>query len=608
MGTGLAADISILALIPQPGLLFGLMLVAAILGGYAARRVRVPRVVGFLLFGVVLKLVLHRVLDPEGTAENAQLWDAAERTLRPIKDLALGLILFSIGGVFETRHLKSVGARLLKISLAEIALTGVLVFGGCALALVATQREHGAVVYLPLALLLGLAAIATAPAATLLVLREYDAKGPMTDTILSLTGVNNVVCIVLFYVTFLVLSAGGVIATDFGDRSTIWLPLLMTLVGSLVLGIVLGAGISIVHSKVPIAETILIFFAVFIVLGNGEKWLLEHWGTSYNFLLTALVMGAVFANVALDPEKLEAPIKLVGVPIFAGFFVMAGYELRLTDLPQIGVVGVAYILCRFAAKWYGCRIGSRWAGAADTVRPYVGLGLLCQAAVVIGLADYVGHHWTHPLGKTFVTIVLGSVVIFELVGPLLVKWTVVHTGEVKAISLLRRRTPVAAEGVSITRLTLDALLRTFGLAPKASASSTEPLQVKHILRTNIRFLRAGATLDEVLHFTEHSRYNHFPVIDDDDQLLGVIHFSDLRDMIYDPSLRDLLTAVDMADPNVRAVPMEMPIRELLDAFQEEGTVGALPVVAKAGSRRLLGVVEQRDLLRALSTLGGADTP
>jgi len=608
LGTGLAADISILALIPQPGLLFGLMLVAAILGGYAARRVRVPRVVGFLLFGVVLKLVLHRVLDPEGTAENAQLWDAAERTLRPIKDLALGLILFSIGGVFETRHLKSVGARLLKISLAEIALTGVLVFGGCALALVATQREHGAVVYLPLALLLGLAAIATAPAATLLVLREYDAKGPMTDTILSLTGVNNVVCIVLFYVTFLVLSAGGVIATDFGDRSTIWLPLLMTLVGSLVLGIVLGAGISIVHSKVPIAETILIFFAVFIVLGNGEKWLLEHWGTSYNFLLTALVMGAVFANVALDPEKLEAPIKLVGVPIFAGFFVMAGYELRLTDLPQIGVVGVAYILCRFAAKWYGCRIGSRWAGAADTVRPYVGLGLLCQAAVVIGLADYVGHHWTHPLGKTFVTIVLGSVVIFELVGPLLVKWTVVHTGEVKAISLLRRRTPVAAEGVSITRLTLDALLRTFGLAPKASASSTEPLQVKHILRTNIRFLRAGATLDEVLHFTEHSRYNHFPVIDDDDQLLGVIHFSDLRDMIYDPSLRDLLTAVDMADPNVRAVPMEMPIRELLDAFQEEGTVGALPVVAKAGSRRLLGVVEQRDLLRALSTLGGADTP
>ena len=89
------------------------------------------------------------------------------------------------------------------------------------------------------------------------------------------------------------------------------------------------------------------------------------------------------------------------------------------------------------------------------------------------------------------------------------------------------------------------------------------------------------------------------MIDDDDQVVGVIHFSDLRDMIYDPGLRDLVTAVDMADPNVRVVQMDMPLRDLLDVFREEATLGALPVVAKAGGRRLLGVVEQRDLLRAL---------
>ena len=574
------------------------MLAAAVLGGYAARWARLPRVVGYLLFGVGLRLVLHRLLDPAHSAGNTELWEEAERTLRPIKDLALGLILFSIGGVFERRHLRSVGTRLLRISAAEVVFTTVLVFAGCAVALALTEHDHTAAAYLPLALLLGVAGIATAPAATLFVLREYDAKGPMTDTILSLTGVNNVVCIIAFYVIFLALSTAGVITTDLGADRPFWLPLLAALVGSLVLGTVLGVVVSIFHSKVPVVETILVFIAVFVVLGNGEKWLLEHQGISYNFLLTALVMGAVFANVALDPEKLEVSLKLVGVPVFAGFFVMAGYELHLEELFDLGLVGVIYILCRLAAKWYACRIGLRWAGAADTVRPYVGLGLLCQAAVVIGLADHVRHHWDHPLAGKFATVVLGSVVVFELIGPLLIKWAVVRTGEVKAISLLRRRTPAVAEGVSITRLTLNALLRTFGIARRTSRSSTEPLQVKHIIRTNIQFLHAGATMDDVLHFVEHSRYNHFPVIDDD-QLVGVIHFSDLRDMIYDPGLRDLLTAVDMADPNARVVQMDMPLRDLLDVFREEATLGALPVVAKAGSRRLLGVVEQRDLLRAL---------
>ena len=575
------------------------MLAAAVLGGYAARWAKLPRVVGYLLFGVGLKLVLHRLLDPAQSAENAELWEEADRTLRPIKDLALGLILFSIGAVFETRHLKSVGRRLLRISAAEVVFTAVMVFAGCAVALALTERDHTAAAYLSLAVLLGVAGIATAPAATLFVLREYDAKGPMTDTILSLTGVNNVVCITVFYVTFLTLSTAGVITTDLSADHPFWLPVLAALAGSLVLGTMLGVVLSIFHSKVPVVETILIFIAVFIVLGNGEKWLLEHQGISYNFLLTALVMGAVFANVALDPEKLEASLKLVGIPVFAGFFVMTGYELHLMELLDLGAVGIVYILCRLAAKWYGCRIGSHWARATDTVRPYVGLGLLCQAAVVIGLADYVRHHWDHPLAGKFATVVLGSVVVFELIGPLLIKWAVVRTGEVKAISLLRRRTPAAAEGVSITRLTLNALLRPFGIPRRTSRSSTEPLQVKHIVRTNIRFLRAGATMDDVLHFVEHSRYNHFPVIDDDDQLVGVIHFSDLRDMIYDPGLRDLLTAVDMADPNTRVVEMEMPLRELLDVFREEATLGALPVVAKAESRRLLGVVEQRDLLRAL---------
>jgi CIC family chloride channel protein len=109
----------------------------------------------------------------------------------------------------------------------------------------------------------------------------------------------------------------------------------------------------------------------------------------------------------------------------------------------------------------------------------------------------------------------------------------------------------------------------------------------------------------VLHFVERSRYNHFAVVDDDDELLGVIHFSDIRDMIYDPAMRDLVTAVDLADAATPAVPTDLPLTKLLQVFTD-ANLGSLPVIEKGGSRRTVGIVEQRDLLRTLH-LASKDT-
>jgi CIC family chloride channel protein len=118
------------------------------------------------------------------------------------------------------------------------------------------------------------------------------------------------------------------------------------------------------------------------------------------------------------------------------------------------------------------------------------------------------------------------------------------------------------------------------------------------MRTNVKFIRANTALDDVLHFVEQSRYNHFPVVDDDNELMGIIHFSDLRDMIYDPVMRELVTAVDLADASTPAVPTDLPLSELLEVFKA-ADIGSLPVIDKAGGRRTVGIVEQRDLLRVL---------
>ena len=594
----------LLALVPGPGLLFGLLLLAAILGGYLARALRLPRVIGYLLAGAGLKLVLHAALDVDSVSGNAKRLEEAEAPLAAIKDLGLGLILFSIGGVFERRRLQAVGRHLWKIAVCDAALSFLLVFTGTFAVALAVTSEVSTTTILSFATLLALASIATAPAATLFVLQEYDAKGPVTDTILGLTGLNNVVCIILFHVCFLLLAAAGVLQDATVASGDLLTGLSLTILGSIALGIVIGFALSLIHARLQLAETLLIFIAVLIVLGAGEKWLLEHRGVSYNALLTVLCIGAAFANLAIDPDRLDAVIRTIGGPILVGFFALAGYQLHLGDIPALGPIGAAYVVCRLAGKVIGARLGLRWSRPHVDIQPALGTALLCQAAVVIALADFVFTHWKDAwAGPSFMVTVLGSVVLFEIAGPVLTKRFAVRAGEVKAVTLLRRTGDSRTGGASLLGLTWEALRRTLGLTPNGEADDPE-LRVRHVMRANIKCLHADANLDEVLHFVERSRYNHFPVIDDDDRLVGVIHFADIREMLYDPLMRDLVTAVDLANPTTRALPVDMPLTEALAVFRRID-VGSLPVVDQAGSRHVVGVIEQRDLLRALHRPNGA---
>ena len=588
----------------------GLLLFAAIVGGYAARFVHLPRVVGYLLAGVALRFALTAALRGEGDdGHGLAVLEEAAQPLQTIKILALGLIMFVMGNVFEIRHVKSVGARVLKISLVEAAAVALFVAGACSLVwMFSTDGARNEV--LSAGLLLGAVAIATAPAATLLVLREYDAKGQISDTILTMTAINNTVSILLFHTIFLVLCAIGVIGSTAAGSGLIWLDLLLTGVGSVVLGCALGFCFSVLYAKVPLAEFLLIFFAALIGLGEGAAALSAATHLSFNFLLTCLFFGAVFTNITLDSDPLHESLRVLGGPIFATFFVIAGYELHLGELGDLGLLGAVYVGMRVFGKYIGARVGARWAGWSGEVAPHIGLGMLCQAGVAIGLADFLVEEWqvstpdgftTHPLALHFKTVILGSVVMFELVGPVVLKSVAKRAGEVKAITLLRRRKAAAVEGDSVTRRTWQALLRTFGIARRAEGNDPDELTVRHIMRSNIKFLRASACLDDVLHFVEGSRFNHFPVVDEDGDFAGMIHFSDLREMIYDPHLRDLVTAVDLASPD-DMVPADMLLSDLLERFKKSD-FGSLVVVECAENRRVVGLVEQRDLLRVLH--GGA---
>lgn len=585
-----------MATAPGPGLLFGLMLLAGIIGGTLAKLIRIPRVVGYLFSGIALHMVLVNLLGAEEGSDVEKSLEQNAGTLRAVKNLALGLILFSIGSVFERKHIDRVGARILRISVAETGLVFVLVAAATA---VVTRIELGSwTPAIALALLLAAAALETAPAATLFVLREYDAKGPATDTILSLIGANNILCIIGFYIAFYSLAAAGWIELSHEGGAGVIVRLTFIIFGSLLLGLILGLALSVIHSKLPAPDAILIFFAAFLVVGAGEEWLNNHphIGVSYSFLLTSLVIGAVFANVAIDPERLNTTLKTLGGPIFVGFFVLAGYQMHIEELVSIGLVGGAYVVARTLGKVLGCAYGIRWSGEGEEVKPYVGSAMLCQAAVAIGLADFVAVAWNNELGPRFSSIVLGSVVIFELAGPLLTKWTAVRAGEVKAITLLRRSNTGAGQSVMVR--TLQALGNTIGLRRQSSGEQSAALQVRHVMRRNVKFIRASDTLEEVLYFVERSQFDSFPVVDDEG-LVGMIPFADLRDIIYESSLAELVTAIDLIDPAIPPVAADESLSHALELFATHKEVGSLAVVDADGSRNVIGVIEQRDVLRAM---------
>lgn len=588
----------VLAVVPGPGLLFGLLLAAAIVGGYAAHVLRLPRVVGYLTAGTLVHVLLTWLCGNESGLPHESDLAAAAAPLKAIKDLGLGIILFSIGGVFEARHLRLVGRRVARISFSEASLTFLLVFAGTTVAGFFVRGDVPIGIVFVFGLLLGFAAIETAPAATLFVLREYEAKGPVTDTILSLTGINNVICIVTFHVCFLVLAASGALGEVHLAPGGLWLGLALTVFGSVLLGFLLGFAFSIAHAKLPTSETVLILMATLIVLGAGEGWLLAHRGYSYNFLLMSLCMGAMFSNVAIDPQRLDESFRAMGRPVIVGFFVIGGYQLHIGEFLEIGAIGVVYVVCRLLGKLIGVRLGLKWLRADRELPSNLGMGLLCQAAIVLGLSDFVVANWPHPWASKFAAVSLGSVVLFEICGPLSIKWIATRAGEVKALTLLRRTGPTRTGGVSTLALTWSALVRSLGLADRPGRLRAGPPTVRDIMRSNMKCIAASSTFNDVLHIVEESRFNHFPVVDEHDGLVGVVHFGQLREIVYDPALAALVTAVDLADPDAQAVTAGMPLAEAMRVFQA-GDVGSLPVIESEDSRRVVGILEQRDLLRAV---------
>lgn len=376
----------------------GIIILLGLLGGKLSHRVKIPKVTGYMLTGLFFGPSVLGLIST-GTLANIQL----------VNDIALGLILFAIGGEIELQHLKAMGRRVVYIALAESAGAFILVTGLTVL----LTHDWG------IAVLLGAISIATAPGVTLLVIREYRSRGPLTDTLLAVVAINNVLCLVVFRICF----SGFSLLTGEPTWDVI-LMLLKELFASVVIGGVVAAIITFWEQKIDDLSELLLVIIGGLLLGIGVA---KSMGISH--LMVCLIIGAVTNNLSMMHRLVYAELRQTEMPFFIAFFVLSGASLHLDSLSQLGLLGAVYLVARPVGKAIGVHLAAKKLGARTAVTQNLGMALLPQAGVAIGMVMSVME--SRPeMGQIIATVILSSVIIYEGVGPFLTRLSLSRAGEV----------------------------------------------------------------------------------------------------------------------------------------------------------------------------------
>jgi len=382
----------------------GLILLLALLAGHLVKVVRVPEVTGYILAGIAL-------------GPSVLGWVSAENlsALQVLSEVALGLILFSVGSVFEFSRFRHSGRQILYLTLSESILASVLV----TLGILALGQPW------QVALLLGAVSIATAPASTLMVIRECDSAGPLTDNVLGIIAVNNLFCITVYALVAATIDlATGLEGTSLIDavyRAAY--PFVWQLAGSAALGYLVGLMLAGWSSRVTETGEVLILLAGSILLCVGVARVLD-----LSPLVASLAVGATMVNLAERSRRLFDTLSGTDPPFYAIFFVLAGADLDLTLIPAMGVVGLVYVVGRAVGKFVGAVAGARWMKLLPAVQRWLGFSLMAQAGLAVGLTIAINQRF-ETFAPIVSTVVLASVAIFEMIGPISTRFALVRSGE-----------------------------------------------------------------------------------------------------------------------------------------------------------------------------------
>ncbi len=398
-------------------------LFAGLMLSRVAKLLQLPAVTAYLVAGVLIGPYCLGAIGVSGLGFNNMI--QLER-LSIICDVALGFIAFAIGNEFRLSQLKSIGKKATIIGIAQAVFTTIVVD----IALISLHFIIPDKFPLSSAIILGAVASATAPAATLMVVRQYKAKGPVTDTLLPVVAIDDAVGLVLFAVSFGVAKA---VLSGTVDILSVVLEPILEVVFSLGLGGIMGLLITYFEKFFHSRSKRLSMSVAFVLLTVGLSMLEFKIGrihVSFSSLLVCMMLGTVFCNCCDFSEELMDRLDRWTAPIFILFFVISGAEFDLSVFTDILIVlvGVVYILFRSLGKYSGAGLSARFAKAEPNITKYLGITLLPQAGVALGMA--IKAQVLGEVGVIVANITLFSVLIYELIGPFLTKLALTKAGEI----------------------------------------------------------------------------------------------------------------------------------------------------------------------------------
>ena len=399
-------------------------LLAGLLLSRLVKKIQLPAVTAYLIAGVLIGPFVLGSLNISGIGITTEQLEG----FGIISDVALGFIAFSMGNEFRLAQLKKIGKQATVIGVFQAIFTTIIVDT----ALIGLHLLMPDKLSLPAAIVLGSVATATAPAATLMVVKQYKAKGPVTDILLPVVALDDAVGLVVFAVSFGIAKS---LSTGTVDVLSVIVEPLLEVVLSLALGFIMGLLFTFCerffHSRSK-RMAVSVTFVMMTVAISSLKFDVGHFHVGFSSLLACMMLGTVFCNFCDVSEELMDRADRWTAPILILFFVISGAELELSVFADSAVVitGIVYIISRSIGKYSGASISAKMTKCDSNIVKYLGITLLPQAGVALGMA--IKAIELGPDGAIVRNITLFAVLIYEIVGPFLTKIALTKAGDIKA--------------------------------------------------------------------------------------------------------------------------------------------------------------------------------
>ncbi|MFA5240409.1 MAG: cation:proton antiporter [Phycisphaerae bacterium] len=530
--------------------LLGVAIFSGTIVGRVSQKLRIPQVVGYVIAGIIAG----------GSVLNLIRADLIS-SLLPFNMFALGIIGFMIGGELKYETFRKYGKQFITILLAEglfaFFIVSVLTF------LVGILLTGNLRASLAMGIVLGAISSATAPAATVDVLWEYKTRGILTRTILAIVALDDGLALLLY--GFASSIAGGLLeGGECNFVQSLIFPL-WEIFGGIALGAAAGLLIIFLLKYIVEPARVLSMSIAVILAVMGLSAILK-----VEPILAAMVFGATLVN--FRPRRSQPIFKLIekfSPPVYVLFFVLVGARLQFSNVPfWMIAMAVVYVLGRTIGKMSGSWFGAYISHSPETVRKYLGMCLFSQAGVAIGLSIIASERFGGDFGEAIILIITSTTFLVQIIGPPCVKIGVKKAGEV---------------GLNVTE---EDLIETY--------------RVADVMNTKVPIIFAGDSLSRVVGTVSNSRDFYYPVVDNQQNLIGIITLDGVRNSFATQQLNDWLVALDVMESVVGGVTPETPLSEAFEKARQLD-IEYLPVVTSDQQDKFAGVFNCREIRRQLST-------